>query len=74
MLRINQLKLPVDHTQAQLAGKVKKLLHCSEEPEIFIVRRSVDARKKPELYFNYILNVKVKNQKEVYKKLIFSHK
>ncbi|MBQ8598441.1 MAG: FAD-dependent oxidoreductase [Lachnospiraceae bacterium] len=68
MLRINQLKLPVGHTQAQLAGKVKKLLRCSEEPEIFIVRRSVDARKKPELYFNYILNIKVKNQKEVYKK------
>ena len=68
MLRINQLKLPVGHTEADLISKVKKLLRCSEEPEIFIVRRSVDARKKPELYFNYILNIKVKNQKEVYKR------
>lgn len=68
MLRINQLKLPVGHTEAELVNKVKKLLRLGEEPEITIVRRSVDARKKPELYFNYILNIKVKNQKEVYKK------
>lgn len=67
MLRINQLKLPVDHTKTDLTDKVKKLLRCSEEPEIFIVRRSVDARKKPELYFNYILDVKVRKQKEVYR-------
>lgn len=67
MLRINQLKLPVNHTKTDLSEKVKKILRCSIEPEIFIVRRSVDARKKPELYFNYILDVKVKNQKEVYR-------
>ena len=68
MLRIEQLKLPVHHSQADLVNKVKKLLRCSEEPKIYIVRRSVDARKKPELYFNYILNIQVKNQKEVYRK------
>ena len=68
MLRINQLKLPVGHTEAELINKVKKILRINEEPEITIVRRSVDARKKPELYFNYILNIKVKNQKEVYKR------
>ncbi len=68
MLRIEQLKLPVHHSEADLINKVKKLLRCSEEPKIYIVRRSVDARKKPELFFNYILNIQVKNQKEVYRK------
>lgn len=67
MLRINQLKLPVEHTREQLERKVLKLLHLSKVPEIIIVRRSVDARKKPELYFNYILDIRVKNEKEVYR-------
>lgn len=66
MLRINQLKLPVDHTGQDLEKQVKKLLRCRENPEIMIVRRSIDARKKPELYLNYILNVKVKDQSKIY--------
>ena len=68
MLRINQLKLPVEHTWQELEKKVMKLLRVSKAPEIIIVRRSIDARKKPELYFNYILDIKAKNEKEVYKR------
>lgn len=67
MLRINQLKLPIEHTERELEQKVMKLLNISEVPEIKIVRRSVDARKKPELFFNYILDIKVKNEKAVYR-------
>lgn len=67
MLRINQLKLPVGHTRQELERKVLKLLRVSQTPEIKIVRRSVDARKKPELYFNYILDIRIKNEKEVYR-------
>ena len=68
MLRINQLKLPVGHTRQELERKVLKLLRVSQTPEIKIVRRSVDARKKPELYFNYILDIRIKNEKEVYRR------
>ncbi|MDE7285796.1 MAG: FAD-dependent oxidoreductase, partial [Lachnospiraceae bacterium] len=68
MLRINQLKLPVDHTEEDLIRRVKKLLRCEETPQITIVRRSIDARKKPDLYFNYILNIQVKNQASVYQR------
>lgn len=67
MLRINQLKLPVEHTPEQLVIKVQKLLRTGVKPQIKVVRRSVDARKKPELYFNYILDVYIKNEKEIYK-------
>lgn len=67
MLRINQLKLPVGHTKHDMEQKVMKLLRISKVPEITIIRRSVDARKKPELYFNYILDIKVKNEREVYR-------
>lgn len=68
MLRINQLRLPVGHSQEDLIRKVKNVLHCERVSEIRIVRRSVDARKKPELYFNYILDIIVRNQQEVYRK------
>ncbi len=68
MLRINQLRLPVGHTPEELENAVKRLLKCDEKPEIAILRRSVDARKKPKLYFNYILSVKVKNQAKIYRK------
>ncbi len=68
MLRINQLKLPVGHTEAELEKQVRKILRCRENPKITIVRRSVDARKKPELYFNYILDIQVKNEADVYRK------
>lgn len=67
MLRINQLKLPIDHTGEELQQKVMKLLRISKVPEIIIVRRSIDARKKPELFFNYIIDIRLKNEKEVYK-------
>lgn len=68
MLRINQLKMPVSHTSEELMGKIRKLLRCKEISGFCIVRRSIDARKKPELYFNYVLDVAVPNQKEVLKR------
>lgn len=68
MLRINQLRLPVGHSKEDLIRKVQRILCCEQILEISIVRRSVDARKKPELYFNYILDITVKNQQAVYRR------
>lgn len=68
MLRINQLRLPVEHSKEDLIRKVKKILCCEQISEISIVRRSVDARKKPELYYNYILDITVQNQQAVYRR------
>lgn len=68
MLRINQLRLPVGHSNEELIRKVKKVLGCEQISEIRIVRRSVDARKKPELYFNYILDITVANEQAVYRR------
>ncbi len=68
MLRINQLRLPITHTQEDMMRKVKKILRENHPVKITIVRRSIDARKKPELFFNYILNVAVDNEQNVYQK------
>ena len=52
MLRISQLKLPVEHTEAQLKKKLLKTAHIKEQDlkQFFIRKRSVDGRKKPELF------------------------
>lgn len=68
MLRINQLKMPVSHTAEELTDKVRKLLRTDKSFEISVVRQSVDARKKPELFLNYVLDIRIKNEKEIYRR------
>ena len=52
MLRINQLKLPVGHTPEQLKKKIIKSMQIRERDlkQYSVRKRSIDARKKPELY------------------------
>lgn len=59
MIRINQLTLPVDHAEEAIKKKAAKLLKIDESAigEIRIVHRSIDARKKPNLLFSYIVDV-----------------
>ncbi len=69
MIRIQQLKIHYQHTEEALRKKVCHLLHIKEEELLsyHIVRQSLDARKKPELFYVYILDVEVKNEKKVIK-------
>ena len=71
MIRINQVKLGTEHTQEQLYKKVATLLRVSPKDilEVIIVRQSIDARKKPEIFYSYVVDVKVKQEDKVYKKL-----
>ena len=61
MIRINQLKLPVDHTEADLKKKAAKMMRIPEEKILSLtpVRQSLDARKKNELLYIYSLNAAV---------------
>ena len=71
-IRIQDLKMKPDHTQDELTWKIKKILRIKNEPFRYqVVRRSIDARKKPEIYYIYTLDVSaahperyVKNQKK----------
>ena len=69
MIRLNQLKLPVDHTREQLIHKTAQYLRipAADILELQIVRQSLDARKKPALFYNYSVNVTVKKEEKVYK-------
>lgn len=71
MLRISQLKLPVTHTQEQLEKKLLKMLRISRKDlgQYYIRKRSLDARKKPELYYVYSIDVEVKNEERVLKSM-----
>ncbi|MDD3361072.1 MAG: FAD-dependent oxidoreductase [Hespellia sp.] len=67
MLRINQIKLPYQHTEEMLKKKVAKILRISEDEilNFYIKKKSIDARKKPDLFYVYSLDVKVKGEKSV---------
>ena len=69
MLRISQLKLPVTHTQEQLEKKLLKTLRIGRNDLIrfYIRKRSLDARKKPELYYVYSIDLEVKEEQRVLK-------
>lgn len=71
MLRISQLKLPVTHTQAQLEQKLLKTLKAGkgEVRQYHIRKRSLDARKKPELYYVYSIDFEAKHEERILKQL-----
>lgn len=59
MIRITQLKLPVEHTPEDLHRKVSKVLRIAPERirAVHIRKQSLDARKKPELFYSYVVDV-----------------
>ena len=71
MIRINQLKLRINHTEADLKMKIVKSLHLKEDALLSyrIKKQSIDARKKPELSYVYTVDVSVKNESKVIKKI-----
>lgn len=71
MIRINQIKLPIEHTDKQLRKKVCAALHISDAQllEVSIAKRSIDARKKPELQYVYSVDVSVASEATVLKKV-----
>lgn len=66
MIRINQLALNVNHGPEALKKKAAKLLKISETAidRITIVRRSIDARKKENLLYSYIVDVTLVDKKK----------
>lgn len=64
MIQINQLKLPCEHRKEEMLLKVSKLLKCapSEIIDVKISRKSIDARRKPQIFFIYTVLVTLKNQ------------
>lgn len=67
MIRIRQIKLPVTHTAAELEKKIAKMLHISRDQirSWQIRKQSLDARRKPELFYSYIIDVETAGDEAV---------
>lgn len=67
MLRVNQVTIKTDHSPEQLKRKTAEALRVPVEDilSLRIRRRSVDARKKPEIFYSYALDVSVRNEAKV---------
>lgn len=59
MIQIRQLKIPATEEPATLDSYVASYLHISEAEiqSIHILKRSIDARKKPQIYYSYSVAV-----------------
>lgn len=67
MLRINQLKVPLQYTKEGIEKKLNKLLYLKpgQLTGIEIIRESLDARKKPDLYYNLVVDIQVEREEAV---------
>ncbi len=70
MIRLNQISLPVGHSYEQLVQKCYKTLQVSQQEvtKFEIIKRSIDARKKPELFYTYAVDISCKNEDKILKK------
>ena len=70
MIRINQIKMPLHHDAAALEQKIRKRLGLSggQELRYRIIRKSIDARKKPELSLVYSVEVSASGEEKIIKR------
>lgn len=64
MIRINQIKLPVNHSREQLEKKIKHNLHKIPIKKWSIQKRSIDARKKDDISYVYAIDVELPPEQE----------
>ncbi len=67
MIRINQIKMPLMHTEEDVYRKAAKILRLERKQIIDLqwVKKSIDARKKPDIMIIYTVDVTVKDQEKV---------
>lgn len=65
MIRLTECKLPTEHSLRELEQYIEKKLGLSAgQYQYRITKRSIDARKKPHIFFVYTLDVSVANEKK----------
>ncbi len=71
MLRINNLKLNISHTEEELLEKIVRSLKISKkELKSYTIRKqSIDARKKEDIKYIYCIDANVSSESKILKKL-----
>ncbi|HKM34397.1 MAG TPA: NAD(P)/FAD-dependent oxidoreductase [Lachnospiraceae bacterium] len=69
MIRIQQIKLGIEQNEKALSKKAAKVLKIKEIDikSISIVKRSLDARKKSDISYSYVIDVEVIDEYKVWK-------
>ena len=69
MIQIQQIKLKLPHKEADVRKKFCKILHIPEKRvrAFRILKRSLDARRKPELFYVYTAEAEVEGEKALRK-------
>lgn len=67
MVRISQLRLPLEHTAEDLTKAAAKRLkrRSGDILELTIIKKSLDARRKENIEYCYIVDVTVKKEQEI---------
>lgn len=70
MIRIQQVKLPIDHDDEDLYIKSAEALKVKREEilNLSVFRKSIDARKKEEILFIYTLDVELEHEIKISKR------
>ncbi len=66
MLRVRQVKVKIEEKNKlkdKIANKLK--ININEIEELKILKESIDARKKPEIYYVYEVAIKLKNENKI---------
>ncbi len=67
MIRVSQIKMPDSHSPEELPARAACLLHIKRNEILSwrIIRKSVDARKKPDIYFIYTVDLEVRDEERI---------
>lgn len=70
MIKISQLKLPLNYTEEMLKKKIGRILKVKESEllSVKLSKRSLDARKKPELFYSLTVLVETKKEEMLVKR------
>ena len=66
MIRIRDISMPIEHDPNQLIFEASRLLRISASKirSLHLVRRSIDARKKPDVRWIYTIDVAVEGSEQ----------
>ncbi len=67
MIRISGVRLPIPHDREELEATIRQKAKGKEPKTYRIVRRSIDARKKPQLYYVYTIDAAFDGEKQLLK-------
>lgn len=70
MIQINQLNMQLEHTYDDIKNKTAKLVGCKAEEliDFQIIKKSVDARKKPNIFISYSVRFSMCDEQKIIKK------